>query len=362
MTQPDFSDWLERAPYSMGAAEKSAALTDALAQLTQWHRAHCPAYEKVLQRIERPDCRYTTQADIAFLPVRLFKEFDLLSIERSQVFKTMTSSGTSGQQVSRIYLDRATAAFQTKTLAKLVGDVLGKKRLPMLVIDAPSVLKDRQAFSARGAGILGFSMFGQDVTYALNDAMELDLPAIHAFLERHGGQPIFLFGFTFMVWQYFCQALLASGTTLSIPQGVLLHGGGWKKLQDQAVDNPAFRQAMLRCAGVSRVVNYYGMVEQTGSIFMECEAGHLHAPIFSDIVIRSPDDFRALAPGESGIIEALSILPGSYPGHALLTEDMGRIDGEDDCPCGRLGKYFSVTGRVAQAEVRGCSDTYESRS
>lgn len=359
MTELNFSNWLDRAPYSMDAAEKTATLTDALTQLTHWHRAHCPLYQKVLQRIESPDCHYATQADIPFLPVRLFKEFDLLSIDRSQVFKTMTSSGTSGQQVSRIYLDRATAAIQSKTLAKLVGDVLGKKRLPMLVIDAPSVLKDRQAFSARGAGILGFSMFGQDVTYALTDTMELDLPAVQAFLERHAGQPIFLFGFTFMVWQYFCQPLLASDMTLAMPQGILLHGGGWKKLQDQAVDNQAFRQAMVRCAGVSRVVNYYGMVEQTGSIYMECEAGHLHAPIFSDIVIRKPDDFGVQAAGEVGIIETLSILPASYPGHALLTEDMGRLEGEDDCACGRLGKYFSVTGRVAQAEVRGCSDTYE---
>ena len=43
----------------------------------------------------------------------------------------------------------------------------------------------------------------------------------------------------------------------------------------------------------------------------------------------------------------------------LLTEDEGRILGEDDCPCGRKGKYFEILGRVKRAEVRGCSDTYE---
>ena len=52
-------------------------------------------------------------------------------------------------------------------------------------------------------------------------------------------------------------------------------------------------------------------------------------------------------------------LPRSYPGHSLLTEDLGVLLGEDDCPCGRKGKYFKVTGRVPRAEVRGCSDTYE---
>lgn len=141
----------------------------------------------------------------------------------------------------------------------------------------------------------------------------------------------------------------------------MLHGGGWKKLQDQAVGNHEFLSAMVESAGVQRVISYYGMVEQTGSIYLECEEGHLHAPIYSDIIIRNPVDFRPMSVGETGLIEVLSLLPLSYPGHALLTEDIGIIKGEDDCPCGRLGKYFSVVGRVAKAEVRGCSDTYEAR-
>ena len=42
-------------------------------------------------------------------------------------------------------------------------------------------------------------------------------------------------------------------------------------------------------------------------------------------------------------------------------QDEGRILGEDDCPCGRKGKYFEILGRIQRAEVRGCSDTYEQR-
>ena len=57
-------------------------------------------------------------------------------------------------------------------------------------------------------------------------------------------------------------------------------------------------------------------------------------------------------------MEVVSVLPESYPGHALLTEDEGIVLGEDDCPCGRMGKYFKVLGRVKNAEIRGCSDTY----
>jgi hypothetical protein len=76
------------------------------------------------------------------------------------------------------------------------------------------------------------------------------------------------------------------------------------------------------------------------------------------VITRRTADFQPAEVGEAGIIEVVSILPASYPGHALLTEDEGIILGEDDCPCGRYGKYFQVLGRIKDAELRGCSDTY----
>ncbi len=362
MNRPDQSAWLISAPYSLDAKTKSLELGAVLAELTRWHQSQCPQYQRILELTGQSEKSIVGPADVPFIPVRLFKEMELISVDQNRIFKTMTSSGTSGQQVSRIYLDRETASFQTKVLTRLMSDVLGKKRLPMLIIDSPAVLRERQAFSARGAGILGFSLFGQDVTYALDDAMNIDVQGIRAFLERHSNQDIFLFGFTFMIWLYFCQALKSQNIKLPIDRGILLHGGGWKKLQDQSVTNDHFCQVLAECAGIRRVVNYYGMVEQTGSIYLQCEYSKLHTPIYSEIVIRDPNDFSPMEIGETGLIETLSLIPESYPGHALLTEDLGRIDGEDDCPCGRLGKYFSVIGRLPKAEVRGCSDTHENRS
>ena len=39
-------------------------------------------------------------------------------------------------------------------------------------------------------------------------------------------------------------------------------------------------------------------------------------------------------------------------------EDEGVLLGNDGCTCGRKGTYFKVLGRIQNAEVRGCSDTY----
>ena len=293
------------------------------------------------------------------LPVGLFKELALRSIPEEQVFKTLTSSGTTGQRVSRIFLDADTAARQQQALCHIMSDFLGDRRLPYLVLDSRKVLRDRTMFSARGAGILGFALLGSRTCYALDENMELDLDGVRAFLERHRGERIFLFGFTFMIWKHVIRALEEAGERLSIPDGILVHGGGWKKLAGEAVSPEEFKARVAAATGVEQVYNYYGMAEQTGCIYMECPCGHLHASVWSDVVVRRSGDFSLCEPGEEGVLQVLSLLPRSYPGHSLLTEDLGVLLGEDDCPCGRLGKYFRVTGRVPRAEVRGCSDTYE---
>jgi phenylacetate-coenzyme A ligase PaaK-like adenylate-forming protein len=139
----------------------------------------------------------------------------------------------------------------------------------------------------------------------------------------------------------------------------MIHGGGWKKLSEEAVDNKTFKHFLEDICGIKKVYNYYGMVEQTGSIFVECEAGYLHSSIFSDVTVLQTD-FSDCGMHETGLMQLSSLLPFSYPGHIILSEDTGEIIGEDDCSCGRLGKYFKVHGRIMDAEIRGCSDTHES--
>ena len=357
----DFNALLEIPPYSLDKLAKTAALTEELKRLTKHHIDACPAYARMMRALGLDLDKVKTYEDLPFLPVSLFKDLTLKSVSDAEVFKTLTSSGTTGQKVSKIYLDKEGVANQQKALVKIVSAFTGAARLPMLIIDSPSVIKNRAMFSARGAGILGFSIFGADRTYALNDDMEIDFPAIEAFLERHKGQKILLFGFTFMIWQHFYKELLKLGKKIDLSNGILIHGGGWKKLVSEAVSPAEFKARLTAVCGLSDVHDYYGMVEQTGCVYMRCEHGHMHASVFSDVIIRNPKDFSVCTKGEKGIIQVVSVLPKSYPGHSLLTEDEGVLLGEDDCPCGRNGKYFQILGRLKNAEIRGCSDTYAAK-
>ncbi len=359
-----FEELFSLPTYSLTQPEKEIRLTQRLNTLTEHHRANCPAYSAILDCFDVPLEPVQDYRTLPFLPVRLFKEISLKSVPDDEVVKTMTSSGTSGQSVSKIYLDRLTSANQQRALVRIVSDFTGTGRMPMIVIDCPSVIKDRNLFSARGAGILGFSIFSTKRMFALDDDMRLNVDELQDFLSRFRGQRVLLFGFTFMVWQHFYRELLRlqeQGVVLDLSNGVLIHGGGWKKLISDAVTPDVFKRSLRDVCGLEHVHDYYGMVEQTGCIYMECEYGHLHASILSDVIVRRPFDFSECDVGEAGILQVVSSIPESYPGHSLLTEDEGVVIGIDDCPCGRKGKYFKVLGRLKEAEIRGCSDTYAER-
>ncbi|MEN9281859.1 MAG: hypothetical protein RL594_794 [Bacteroidota bacterium] len=362
MTTFNLEYWENLQPYGLPDSQKSVQLLAALNHLVEWHSQNCVEYNRILRVVDNSTRPYQTIEEVPFIPVRLFKELDLVSVNREDIYKTMHSSGTTGQKTSKIALDRETARLQTRVLSEIMKATLGHRRLPMLVIDSADTISNRNAFSARAAGIRGFMMFGSDLTFALDQKMMPDWDVISAFVDRHMGERALIFGFTFMIWQHLLSELARLDKTINFGDSILLHGGGWKQLNRIAVSNDSFKRTAKDFLGIDRVVNYYGMVEQTGSLFMECEYGYLHAPGFSDIVVRDPFTLEPVPIGGSGLIQLLSMTPISYPGHSILTEDVGTYHGIDDCRCGRLGRYFTVEGRIAKAEPRGCSDTYESIS
>jgi hypothetical protein len=351
---------LDLPPFGLRQADNQAQLLPMLGALTEHHAERCVPYRNVLDRVfgggDRR--RLGRLEDVPFLPVTLFKTHTLSSVPESEVVKVLTSSGTTGQEPSRVFLDAETASVQSAVLVKVAQHFLGKDRLPMVIVDHPGVVRDRHSPSARGAGILGMAQFGHRPFYALREDMSLDEEGLHGYLSQAAGRRVLLFGFTFMVWQYLIQPLERAGRRLNLPGGILVHSGGWKKLQEAAVDPRTFRERVQSATGVERVINFYGMVEQVGGVYFENPLHYLHAPIYSEVIIRDPVTLEPLPDGKPGLVQVLSCVPTSYPGHSLLTEDLGVIRGVDPDGTDMGGRCFEILGRVPKAELRGCSDTF----
>ena len=166
----------------------------------------------------------------------------------------------------------------------------------------------------------------------------------------------FVFGFTSVVFENLIKKLSIKLLKFNFNNGILLHGGGWKKMEQLKISNKIFKQKLFSKIKLKNIYNYYGLVEQTGSIFIECKKCNCFVTsIFSDILIRD-EHFKIIKKGKKGFIQLFSLLPTSYPGHSILTEDIGEIINEDGCKCGLKGKCFFVHGRAKESEVRGCSD------
>lgn len=318
------------APYSLEQAKKEKLVTKLLKDLTALHYENCKEYQEIIDTLygdeivdsktdvcKTGDSRSNAKSkiesiasinDVPFIPVRLFKLFELLSVPRDVVFKTLTSSGTSSQVKSKIFLDKVNLNNQTKTLNHIITSYLTTSRLPMVIFDTSMIKKDRTMFSARGGGVIGFSLFGRKPIYALDENMELDIEALETFFKEHQDERVLFFGYTFMIWQYIVKVLEEKNLKFNFKNAVLFHTGGWKKLQSEAVEPKEFIERVKNVLGHVEVFNQYGMAEQLGSVYIECEYGYMHPSNFSDVIIRRAKDFSVADIGEKGLMQLVSVI------------------------------------------------------
>jgi phenylacetate-coenzyme A ligase PaaK-like adenylate-forming protein len=361
--EAEIKELIQSRQYAMTYEEKQNRLLPLLQQQVAKCCDSIPAYRDYLRKAGLPTSGYSSYSDVPYLPVSVFKEFDLCTVPQSQVVRVLKSSSTTTGIPSKIYLDKPTAFRQSQALAATIMDVLGGHQRPYLVLDCQEVNAPGSTLTARGAALRGFLPFASSVTYALHqngDGLQPQVEVLEKFFEQTQGKPVLVSGFTYIVWINVIQRFREKGIRFHHPEMKLFHSGGWKRLTELSVEKEAFANGVAETFGCepTDVRDFYGMVEQVGVVFVDCEAGNKHTPNFAEVEIRDFLTQRPARPGESGLIEILSALPTSYPGQSLLTEDVGLLMGVDNCPCGKPGLFFRFQGRVAKAEVRGCGDTF----
>jgi hypothetical protein len=360
---------LSMLPYSQPPEERQAGLLEILKEELDYA---CRRHEGYRNYIEHWPSNYrsaTRVADLPFLPVGILKANPPLSfVSRDEIKRTLTSSATTSQMPSRVVLDSSTARRMTKGVVNIVRDFIGPARRPYLVVDTPGFQAGGSEMGARGAAIQGLQPFASTVTHCLRpndqDELVLDRNRLREFAQEHQDEEVLVYGFTFILWNHLVKPLAAEGISFNLPKARILHSGGWKRLQDQAVEKTVFNEQVARVFGCSpdRIIDFYGMVETVGVIYPDCCAGNKHGPVFGDVIVRNPLTLEPVAAGEHGIVQVCSILPTSFPGHLLLTEDMAQVLAYDGCPCGRRGISFRFAGRVPKAELRGCGNLEIKRS
>jgi len=236
--------------------------------------------------------------------------------------------------------------------------MVGSRKRPLLVLDDARSLRQRGVVSARVAAAMSLSPLATGIHFLLSDAnnpasMKWDLLA--DVLASDGD--FLVYGFSSILWQAWAVGEMP-GNVRALLRGKQLHfvhSGGWKRLEALRVDRAEYDGALTRdLHPASRVVDYYGLVEQVGVIYPLCEHGMRHVPVWAEVLVRDPYTLRAIE-GEAGQIQLMNVLAYGAPYHSVLSEDMGRVV-SGDCACGRSGKRFELLRRMPHAGLRGCAN------
>lgn len=296
--------------------------------------------------------------------VAVFKELgrQLASVPAKDIKLTLQSSATSGIP-SSIPVDKLTAKRQAKAMVKVIGAAIGNDRKPFLVMDVNPSEGFREILGARYAAVTGYLNFASSTGYFLkvnkDNKYYFDIEAMRKYIaELDPNIPTVVFGFTYILFSEIIKPLKQLDITFKLPHGSkIIHIGGWKKLESEKVIKQEFNQEAASLFGVNStdVIDIYGFTEQMGINYPECACGCKHTPLYSDVIVRDTVTKKPLPNGQIGLLEFLSPIPHSYPGNAVLTDDLGVIE-DGVCPYGRVGKRFKMLGRLKKAEIRGCGD------
>ena len=123
-----------------------------------------------------------------------------LLASKKEIFKTLLSSGTTSNKVSKIFIDKTNAFNQMKVLQKIFYNVIGNSRLPMLVLDKQNQNMDRKKFNASAAAISGFSIFANKIVYMLDQKNDIDYKKLNTFLSENKDNQFLIFGFLLIMF------------------------------------------------------------------------------------------------------------------------------------------------------------------
>lgn len=363
MEFPNLQTLLKRPVYGLPREHRKKLFYDAMREVCSYHYANCLPYQKLCQKRKFSPEKAFELEDLPYLPTSLFKDTLLLSIPEEKVFREIQSSATTSGRPSKVGLDKDTNRRQSFCFNKTVLDRIGNKRFNFIVLDEPSTTGRSTKISARSSTIRSLLFCARDVQTCMKDengVLNLDRDRLEELLNlaSEAPQDVIIFGFTFVLYSYVIRPLLEAGKQYDLRGAKVLQIGGWKKLESQKVSPEKLSADCHRCFGVSKsdVIDLYGFTEQGGMIYPTCEAGLRHTPAWGDVIVRDQVTLEPLPPGKEGLIQFITPIQTSYPGHSVLTDDIGYIVGVDDCKCSRKGTTFKIVGRAEHSEIRGCGD------
>ncbi|OFZ25007.1 MAG: acyl-protein synthase [Bdellovibrionales bacterium RIFOXYB1_FULL_37_110] len=353
-------------PYSVNP-DTDRLFIDALQEVIAWHQHQSNFYEKLL--IKNQFSKDTLQSildihKIPFIFANFFKKYEVLSIDKKDVFLHLTSSGTTGQK-SQIFFDEwsiKSAQRMVDLIFNYYGWITPHQKCNYLLYTYEPEKNFNLGTSYTDNFLCKYAPINE-VSYALKNVGDgehkFDLFGCIEVLQKYeeAQLPVRIFGFP--AFLYFT---LEHMKKIKMPpiklhkESLVFLGGGWKGHQDKVIEKKDFYDLAGEYLNIpdERLRDGFGSVEHCIP-YIECKSHHFHVPVWSQIIIRDVKTLKPLGPDQVGYLNFISPYITSVPANSVLMGDLAILHAGSDCPCELETPWFDIVGRAGTSKNKSCA-------
>lgn len=293
---------------------------------------HNPLYNRYLELIGKKIQAVETVQEIPFLPIELFKTYDIQTGDWTPE-RIFSSSGTTGQTTSRHLLHDPDwyRMGARRAFARQYGPVENFCFLALL----PSYLeRNNSSLVFMAEDFISLSRYAQSGFYLYNMA---DLVKVLSDCVQNN-IPTVLLGVSFALLD------LAEAFPMPLEQVIVMETGGMKGRRAE-LTREQLHQVLRTAFQVQHIHSEYGMTELLSQAYSPGNGRFYPAPTMRVLAREAADPFAIRPWGQNGalnIIDLANVDTLSF----IATDDLGRV-AEDHS--------FEVTGRLDSSEIRGCN-------
>ena len=311
-----------------------------------FQREHNPTYRTFCDR--RPPVN--SWQEIPAVPTSAFKDFSIACFPVSAAVAEFHTSGTTAETAGKHYfktLELYETAIKPNFTAHLLPDAA---RLPVLAL-TPSPVDAPHSSLAHMLGVVA----GHDCEFFVErETLLLERLTQRLCEMQWASQPVMLLGTAFAFIHLFDHL---GKTRFELPEGSRAMETGGFKGRSREVTKPELYQLFTHHLGIpaQRIVNEYGMTELSTQFYdatmrLDQQSDCKDIPAWARVLVINPNTGGESATGERGLIRIFD-LANLWSAMCIQTEDLGIAHADGT---------FEVLGRIAGAEVRGCSLNTES--
>lgn len=287
-------------------------------------------YKNFIKHLNLSPLEVKSIEEIPFLPIRFFKEFEVVSGKHA-VEKIFTSSGTSGIQTSKhfvtdlsFYIESLKHSFQH--FYGEISDYTIFALLPSYLEREGSSLIDMVEFWIEKSGKGGFYLYNHEELF--QNLME----------HEKSGKKAILIGVSFALLDF------VEKFQLELKNTTVMETGGMKGRKEE-ITREELHKILKKGFGLDEIHSEYGMTELLSQAYSKGNS-KFKTPNWMKILIRDTEDpLSFLSQGKTGginVIDLANLNSCSF----IATDDLGKTHADHS---------FEILGRFDHSDVRGCN-------